>query len=179
VIREPEKLTLQGSESLESCFEQAMLARRLTAQQALAKTKLRFKPVSFQQMAGLVVYYNNHLFHYLYLTYDEEVGNCLQIHSCDDGVSSFPLAEQPIPVSGDELFFKVEIDLCDLQFFWSNDDRTYTRVGDVLDASILSDDHGKHWGFTGSFIGLACQDLTGGKHPAEFDFLELIDLQND
>lgn len=179
VIREPEKLTLHGSESLESCFEQALLARRLTTQRAVAKTKLRFKPQSFQQMAGLVVYYNNHLFHYLYLTCDEEVGTCLQIHSCDDGVSSFPLAEHPVGVTDDELFFKVEIDYCRLQFFWSNDDQTYTPIGSELDASILSDDHGKHWGFTGSFIGLACQDLTGGRRPAKFDFLEIVDLKTD
>jgi xylan 1,4-beta-xylosidase len=179
VIREPEKLTLHGSESLESCFEQALLARRLTTQRAVAKTKLRFKPQSFQQMAGLVVYYNNHLFHYLYLTCDEEVGTCLQIHSCDDGVSSFPLAEQPVRVTEDELFFKVEIDHCQLRFFWSNDDQTYTPVGRELDASILSDDHGKHWGFTGSFIGLACQDLTGDRRPAEFDFLEITDSSTD
>ena len=37
-----------------------MLARRLTMQRAAAKTRLRFKPHSFQQMAGLAVYYNNH-----------------------------------------------------------------------------------------------------------------------
>mgnify|MGYP000102930596 FL=1 len=76
-------------------------------------------------------------------------------------------------------FFKVEIDYCRLQFFWSNDDQTYTPIGSELDASILSDDHGKHWGFTGSFIGLACQDLTGGRRPANFDFLEIVDLKTD
>ena len=31
-----------------------------------------------------------------------------------------------------------------------------------LDASILSDYHGDHWGFTGTFVGLVCQDLTVG-----------------
>jgi xylan 1,4-beta-xylosidase len=36
----------------------------------------------------------------------------------------------------------------------------------------LSDDFGDYWGFTGTFVGLACQDLTGGRRPAEFDFLE-------
>ena len=49
----------------------------------------------------------------------------------------------------------------------------------MFSTPLFSDDHGKHWGFTGSFIGLACQDLTGGRHSAEFDFLELVDLQND
>ena len=46
-------------------------------------------------------------------------------------------------------------------------------MGPVLDASILSDDNGDHWGFTGSFIALACQDLTGSSRAAEFDFLEI------
>ena len=49
----------------------------------------------------------------------------------------------------------------------------FEKIGPVLDASILSDDHGDHWGFTGTFVALACQDLTGAKQAAEFDFLEI------
>ncbi|MGI9441353.1 MAG: hypothetical protein ACR2N1_02740 [Rubripirellula sp.] len=42
-----------------------------------------------------------------------------------------------------------------------------------LDASILSDYHGDHWGFTGTFVGLVCQDLTDRQLSAEFDYLEV------
>ena len=173
VIREPDRLTLRGSESLESNFGQSMLARRLTAQRSTATTKLRFDPESFQQMAGIAAYYNTYLFHYLYLSMDEDKGLCLQIHSCDDGTSSFPLGEHVIPVSTGELFLRTTFDERALQFYFSEDGDRFREAGPVLDASILSDDHGEHWGFTGTFVALACQDLRGTGLPAEYDFLEI------
>ncbi len=173
VIRKTDKLTLRGKESLESNFEQAMLARRLTAQSSTATTQISFHPKNFQQMAGLAAYYNTYLFHYLYLSHDEEEGLCLQIHSCDDGVSSFPLGEDIIPVPTGELFLRATFDNCDLQFYFSEDGENFLKAGPVLDASILSDDHGEHWGFTGTFVALACQDLTGTGVAANFEFLEL------
>ena len=150
-----------------------MLARRLTNQRSTATTKLRFDPESFQQMAGLAAYYNTYLFHYLYLSMDEDTGLCLQIHSCDDGASSFPLGSGIIPVSTGELFLRATFEDKDLQFHFSEDGENFRKAGPVLDASILSDDHGEHWGFTGTFVALACQDLTGSSLQANFDFLEL------
>ena len=61
----------------------------------------------------------------------------------------------------------------ELQFFWSQDGDRYESIGPVLDASLLSDDYGTRWGFTGSFVGMACQDLTGGCAAAEFEYLEM------
>jgi xylan 1,4-beta-xylosidase len=174
VSREPDCLRLFGSESLESCFEQAMLARRLTKQQATATTCLEFQPKTFQQMAGLTAYYNNYLFHYLYLSADETVGRCLQIHTCDDGVSNFPLGDKLTPVPDGRIYLRAIFNNSSLKFQWSQDGHLFHDVGENLDASILSDDYGKHWGFTGTFIGLACQDLTGSRCKADFSFLEII-----
>lgn len=173
IIREPGKLTLFGQESLESCFDQSMLARRLTNQKTTATTKIRFEPDSFQQMAGLVAYYNNYLFHYLYVSHDEQIGLCLQIHTCDDGKSVFPLGRDIIPVPQGDLYLRAQFDGARLDFFWSTDGQEFQKVAVELDASILSDDYGTRWGFTGTFIGLACQDLTGMRRKAEFDFLEI------
>ena len=174
VVRQPDLLRLVGGESLESCFEQSLLARRLTQHQATATTRVRFDPQSFQQMAGLVAYYNTHLFHYLYLSWDEELGRCLQIHSNHDGTSEFPLAGSPIAVPEGDLYLRAQFNACELKFSWSSDGTTYQNISPSLDASLLSDDYGDHWGFTGTFVGLACQDLTGRQVPAEFDFLELM-----
>ena len=173
IVHQPNLLRLLGAGSLESCFEQALIARRLTHQQATAKTQLRFDPTSFQHMAGLVIYYNTHLFHYLYLSHDEEIGRCLQIHSCDDGTSSFPLGSRPIAVPEGDLYLQAQLDNEELRFGWSTDGMNFKTISPILDSSILSDDYGDHWGFTGTFIGLACQDLTGTRRPAEFAFLEL------
>ncbi len=124
-------------------------------------------------MAGLVAYYNNYLFHYLYVSFDEEHGRCLQIHSCDDGTSSFPLGNNLVPIPEGEVYLRAIFDDSNLQFSWSLDGSSFHDVGDALDASILSDDHGNHWGFTGTFVGLACQDLTGNRSVADFSFLEI------
>ena len=169
---QPDGLTLVGMESLESNFEQAMLARRLTTQRLTATTKLSFQPENFQQMAGLAAYYNTYLFHYLYLSNDEERGLCLQIHSCDDGNSTFPLGSEIVPVASGSIYLRAIFDDSSLEFQFSQDGEYFKKVGPTLDASILSDDHGKHWGFTGTFIALACQDLSGNKLPAFFHYLE-------
>ena len=62
-----------------------------------AETELDFQPWSFQQAAGLVVYYNRYKFHFLSLTWDEKLGRCLMILSCEgdypEGRLTFPLAE--------------------------------------------------------------------------------------
>lgn len=173
VTRNPDRLLLLGAESLESRFEQAMLARRLTHHKATATTRITFDPQSFQQMAGLAAYYNTRLFHYLHLSHDEILGRCLQIHSCDDGKSVFPLGPAPLPVPDGPLHLRATFNDNDLQFSWSVDGETFQDIGPVLDASILSDGYGEHLDFTGTFVALACQDLTGMQHPAGFDFLEL------
>ncbi len=51
----------------------------------------------------------------------------------------------------------------ELRFSCSTDGASFHAIGPVLDASLLSDENGKHWGFTGTFVALACQDLTGSR----------------
>jgi xylan 1,4-beta-xylosidase len=41
-----------------------------------------FSPNTFQQAAGLLLYYNATKFHYLYLTEDETSGRHLRVMSC-------------------------------------------------------------------------------------------------
>lgn len=177
--RKPDRLVLPGAESLESCFRQSLLARRLTNQQSCVTTSVEFHPSNFQQMAGLVVYYNNRLFHYLYQSHDETLGNSLQIHCCDDGTSSFPLGSDVVPVPEGKLFLRAVFDFCNLQFQWSRDGDVFENIGPGLDASILSDDYGDHWGFTGTFVGIACQDLSGTQLAAEFDYLEVLETHGN
>ena len=167
-------LKLYGSESLESCFPKSLFARRLTSQKLTATTHLSFSPTSFQQMAGITAYYNNRLFHHFYLSHDEIIGPCLHIHSCDDGVSTFPLNTDPLPVDCQELFLRATFDDHCLRFSWSTTGDQFSLVGPTLDASILSDDYGNHLDFTGTFVGMTCVDLTGMKALAEFQFLEFL-----
>ena len=118
------------------------------------------------------LYYNTFLFHYLFLSYDEKKGLCLQIHSCDDGKSFFPLGSSLVEVGQSDLYLRATLIDSGLQFSWSDDNAIYNNIGPELDASILSDDYGSRWGFTGTFIALSCQDLTGKQCLAKFDYLD-------
>ena len=139
----------------------------------VATTNMRFKPDSFQQMAGLVLYYNTFLFHYLFLSSDEKKGLCLQIYSCDDGKSVFPLGSSLVEVGQSDLYLKATLIDSGILFSRSDDKAFYNKFVPEFDASILSDDYGSRWGFTGTFIALSCQDLTGNQCRAEFDYLDL------
>ncbi|HQV34392.1 MAG TPA: glycoside hydrolase family 43 protein, partial [Calditrichia bacterium] len=51
----------------------ALVARRQQAHCYTAETVVEFEPVHFQQLAGLVCYYNGSKFHYLHITHDEHL----------------------------------------------------------------------------------------------------------
>jgi xylan 1,4-beta-xylosidase len=79
-------------------------------------------------------------------------------------------SDLPLPKNG-RIFLGVDVRLAELQFRWSEDGVTWTPVGPVLDASILSDEAGPgaHGSFTGAFVGMAAHDMTGRALPADFD----------
>jgi len=130
-------------------------------------------------MAGLVCYYNTQLFHCLYMSLDERAGTCLYVQSADDGEIVFPLGTAFISLGGaNRVFLRARVDGARLTFLYSLDGENWLRVCDDLDASILCDDYGTGWGFTGAFVGLACQDLTGRHNHADFDFFEYRDGQH-
>jgi xylan 1,4-beta-xylosidase len=60
-----------------------------------------------------------------------------------------------------------------LQFFASPDCLAWQSVGPALDASKLSDDYGTGLKFTGTMVGVCCQDLAGTRAIADFDYFEL------
>jgi xylan 1,4-beta-xylosidase len=172
----PGHLRLFGRESIGSWFEQALVARRQTAWSYSAETVVEFDPKTYQQLAGLICYYDRARFHYLAITADDDGRRVLQIISCagdePDSLLSYALDEDlPLPASG-PVHLGVHVDLADLRFRWSEDGRDWTPVGPVLDASILSDEAGPgaHGSFTGAFVGMAAHDLSGRGLPADFDF---------
>lgn len=172
----PGWLRLRGRESIVSNFEQTMVARRQQAFHVRARTCVSFDPESFQQMAGLVAFYNTDSFHYLMVTKSDHASRCLSILSSERGSLSWPV-EKEYPVDqGDKVWLQVEIDHDKLRFSYSIDGTTWAPVGWQLDASILSDEHVPPCGFTGNFIGLACQDLTGQCRQADFDWFEYEEL---
>ena len=186
-------LRLYGRESLSSCFEQSMIARRVQAQYTCAHTCVEFSPDNFQQMAGLVCYYNTVHYHYLYIGGDDfgvHTGKkFINILSCDDHQTTFPLS-QPIDVSRNEsVYLKADFNGKNLQFLFAihceHEVPIWQKIGPVLDGSILSDDYVEHVDrffhpcFTGAFYGLACQDLSGQNKAADFSHFHYEEFNND
>ncbi len=173
----PGFLRLKGGESLESRFDQVLIARRQQAFRYRATTCLEFDPDTFQQMAGLICYYSAKLYHYLYMSTDEKEGTCLYVQTADDGKIIYPLEDKFVSLNHNtRVFLKAEMDYTELSFWYSLDGQKWQPVCKGLDSRIITDDYGDNWGFTGAFVGIACQDITGARKHADFDFFEYLEM---
>lgn len=183
----PGYLRLVGRDSLGSTFTQSLIARRVQSHHVEATTCVEFAPTNFQQMAGLVCYYNTYHYHYLYLSGDDYGGDpnakTLNVMTCDKYRLREPLATG-IDLSGVErVYLRVDFDHAALRFFYATEEGDWRRVGPVLDGSILSDDYVEDIQvryrpcFTGAFVGLCCQDLSGQGLHADFDGFEYRELE--
>ena len=120
----PGWLRLIARESIGSWFEQALVARRQEHFAYRAETELDFEPSTFQQAAGLMAYYNRDKFHFLAVTWDEQLGRALTILSCEgdfpEGRLSFPLGS-PIPLdAAGPVRLAVAVDHAKLQFAYAS-----------------------------------------------------------
>jgi len=173
----PGFLRLFGRETIGSLFKQSLVARRQQANCLSAATVVEFEPEHFQQSAGLVCYYNSAKFHYFFISCDETSGKHLRVMSClpdstQTDAFTLPIA---IPVSK-PVHLRVEIDYERLYFAYRVEgvDKDWQWLPQQFDASILSDEATTpgQANFTGAFIGMACQDMTGTSSHADFDFFE-------
>jgi xylan 1,4-beta-xylosidase len=169
----PGHLRLYGRESLGSLFYQALVARRQQSHCCSASTLVEFEPEEFQQTAGLICYYNGSKFHYLYISYDEELGKHLRVMSCLPDQVQTDVFTQPIAIpGGTPVHLRLEIDYERLLFAFRIDGRDWHWLPGSFDASILSDEAGPpgNPNFTGSFLGMCCQDMKGMRRAADFDY---------
>ena len=172
-------LRLWGRESLMSKFDQSLVARRQQHFRCEVGTAVEFSPLGFQQMAGLVAYYNTQNHAYLHVTHDEALGRVLRLSVNDTGIPSEPAA--PVPV-GDatRVALRVQFDGPVYRFSYALREGEWLPIGGDLPTASLSDEHAtrfengtaRSFGFTGNYVGLACQDLGGGRLHADFDHLD-------
>lgn len=169
-------LRLYGRESIVSHFEQSLLARRQASFHIEASTCVEFDPDSSQQMAGLVAFYSTDSFYYLFLTHAPHSARCLGLMRCERGQISYPV-EKEYPLDDcPRVYLKLVIQDDRIRFFHSRTGEQWTAVCWEQDASILSDEHALPCGFTGTFVGIACQDASGGRRHADFDWFEYREL---
>ncbi|WP_406282274.1 glycoside hydrolase family 43 protein [Streptomyces sp. NBC_00209] len=177
----PGHLRLHGAQSLGSTHHQSLVARRQQSPAITFTTAMSAEPGSPLQMSGLVHYYNSTLWHYLHLTWDEALGRVVRLGICDHGAYREPCAPLPVGDGPLELRLAVRGERALFSVRPAGQD-TWQPAGPELDTSPLSDEnatqgdpdtgHFRTWGFTGAFIGLCAQDLTGAGAPADFDWTE-------
>lgn len=168
-------LRLYGRETLGSLFKQSLVARRLQSHCVSAETVVEFEPEHFQQCAGLVCYYNSTKYHYLYISHDETLGKHLRVMSCIPDSTQSDAFTPPVSLpDGKPVHLRVEIDYERLYFAYRVEgvDEDWQWIPQQFDASILSDEATTPGApnFTGAFVGMACQDMAGTNHPADFDY---------
>ncbi len=171
----PGFLRLFGRETIGSPFQQSLVARRQQAHCYSAATVVEFEPEHFQQLAGLVCYYNAAKFHYLYLSHDETIGKHLRVMTCTPDSPQTDAFTPPIAIpSGQPVELRVEVDEERLRFAYRVGRGAWQWLPQVFDASILSDEATAPGqpNFTGAFVGVACQDMSGARRAADFDWFE-------
>jgi len=183
-------LRLTGKQSIGSLFEQALIARRQQAFAFTAETAVAFNPNNFQQTAGLACYYNAHKFHYCYVSVDDNGHRFVDIMSCLGDQSqrlTYPLREGQLqawktdkrfalPKEG-VIYLRANVDHHCLNFAFSLNQHDWHALPINLDYTIISDEAGGGDGanFTGGFVGMACQDVSGQNCVADFDYFEYVE----
>lgn len=174
----PGYLRLYGEESMSSLHRQSMMMRRLQHFHVELETKLDFNPQHFQQMAGLMIYYDTEDYVYLRVTDDEELGKCIGVIESKYGQYDEWLS-QDIPLPKDkEVYLKAEIHRHILQFYYSVKEGEWEPIGEAIHIGHLSDDDADYIRFTGTFVGMAAQDLSGQHLHADFDYFRYSVLKD-
>ena len=169
----PGWIRLRGQESGCSLNKTSILARKLTSVHATVTTKLDFTPLSYRHTAGLVLYYDKMNFIYLYKYFSVTLNHsAISVLQVENGQKKEFSASRTFVEDGQDIWMRLEIKGRRSQFQWSFDGDSYTDIGPRFDTSIFSDEYSEFGEFTGSFVGLSCEDRMMHQRTADFDFFD-------
>jgi xylan 1,4-beta-xylosidase len=172
----PGWLRLTGRESLHSLHEQSVIARRIECFAWEAETLLDFAPETFQQMAGLVVMQGNETWYYLRLYRSESLGSPCAGIMLSDRMALDELREHRVALSPGPVRLRAEVRGAQLQFFCAARAGDWMPVGPSLDQTRISDEYDRS--FAGAFVGMCCQDMSGRRKPAYFDYFRYAQFES-
>jgi xylan 1,4-beta-xylosidase len=155
-----------------SKFDQSLVGFRLLHHHCTVRVRIEFDPRTWQQSAGLGLYYNTSNFYFAAVSSSDDGSRCVQLTVCDNRKVEDLLAEPLLLPASGPVELEARLDGESLRFFVVADAKE-RALGPELDATILSDDHpmdaGVGWAFTGPFAVLAAQDRGDARVPADFD----------
>lgn len=174
----PGYLRLYGRESMHSTFTQSLVARRWQSLHFEAETYVEFEPETFQQLAGLICYYNIRNWVSLHLTLDDKENRILNLMACEHFVASSPLIDPIlVPNKNKGIYLKVTVKDLLYRFSYSFNGTSWIELPLDFDSWKLSDDYIDQGGFfTGAFVGMHCMDLTGDRKEADFDYFRYEEM---
>ena len=181
---ENNQLHLIGNGSLTNCHEVSMIARRWQAFYFDAVTKVKFKPFSYQQMAGLTNYYNDKHWSFIFITWNEINGAVIELAENNRGVYTSYLKNNAIkiPREVEYVWFKTKVRKQTYSYEYSFDGEYWYDIPVILDAAVLSDDYVMQTSggfFTGAFVGLAAVDYSGYDMTATFDLFKYLEYGDE
>lgn len=179
-------LRLYGRESITSWNETTVVARRLYAHRTVTTVKMDFSPGDYQHMAGLTVMYDSYNFFYLHALGTDDGGRELRIIYRDNKEFFDPLGGGVVALPDEgSIWLRARVEGTELRFFYATDGENFIPIGGVLDCSNLADEYYKdmgHEGHTGTFVGMACQDLSGCVEEevcfADFEYMAHVEIEN-
>ena len=164
---------LRGQESGCSLNKVSLLARKLTSVSAQVTTKVDFTPLSYQHTAGLILYYDNMNFIYLYKYYSDTLQHsALSVLQVENGEKREYSDFRTFLEDGQEIYMRLKIRGRESQFQWCLDGENYRNIGPCFDTSKFSDEYSQFGEFTGAFVGITCGDRMMHSHTADFDFFD-------
>lgn len=168
----PGWLRMYGRSGLASRFTQSLIARRMTEYHMYAETCLDFAPEVFKQMAGLILLYDTDNYLYLHISHDEDVGKCITLLKAEN--KRYEYLTDYIPLQpGRDVVLALSLQGAGAQFFYGYRGEPLQKAGNCIGAGFLSDEACREGWFTGTMIGICCQDLTGFGRHADFDWFEV------
>jgi len=165
----PGHLRLYGGDGLSSRFRQSMILQRVTEHNGLMETAVLFEPAVFKQMAGLILWYDNDNYIYLHLTHDEQLGKVVTLLTAENKRYAYP-AGVVLVAQGEPVRLRMQLQSDDAFCSYSVGDGAWQPIGGALDATALSDEACAEGWFTGTMVGLCCQDVSGARQWADFAY---------
>ncbi len=173
----PGFLRLYGGESILSKHRQVMAGRRIEDISFTAETEIFFEPENYQQLAGITLFYNTANFYYCFISRNENGRFCQLMIRDAKKTTWYCEKEIPLPCEG-SVRFRILFRPEGIQFLYGTTEKLHPVNGEqeLLPVKILSDEYAtisEEQGFTGTFIGLCCQDISGMGKSADFAYLNI------
>ncbi len=178
----PGYLALHGRETLSSEFASTLTAVRIQEPEFIVSTSVDYLPCDIRQRAGLLFYYHSADYYYLYIGFDDtENRRYLQLIRRDCRKTRMMLDTRIWLEETGEVELQGDFTPEGITFSWryGKEDAVWERLPvdrEQCPVTILSDEYANvcgEQGFTGTFVGIGTQDLTGGKKPAYFRYFRI------